>query len=93
MICSFFFVLICLGCKIDIFRLKPLRHYGLLAAVEIAFPNLLYYSAAPHLSVGILIITVSTVPMFTYLMAWVLGYESLLLKRAVRFLAPMAAVL
>jgi drug/metabolite transporter (DMT)-like permease len=38
-ICSFFFVLICLGCKIDIFRLKHLRHYCLLAAVGIAFPN------------------------------------------------------
>ena len=38
----------------------------MLALVGITAPNLFYYFAAPQLSAGILAITISTVPLFTY---------------------------
>ena len=74
------------------FRWSSLRHYGLLAVVGITLPNLFYYYAAPHLSAGILSITVSTVPLFTYAIMLGLGHESVVAKRMFGILLGMLAI-
>jgi len=61
--------------------------------VGITAPNLFYYYAAPHLSAGILAITISTVPLFTYAIMLLLRLESLVLRRFVGILLGMIAIL
>lgn len=87
------FIVICWVKKISAFRLKNLKYYSTIAVLGIVAPDLLYYSAAPHLSAGILSVTVSTVPVFTYLMMWMLRYEPLVFKRAMGILLGMVAIL
>ena len=74
-ICSLLFGLIGWIFKVPVFRRSGLKHYCVLAVIGIILPNLLYYTAASHLSAGILSITVSTVPMLTYILAWILGFR------------------
>ena len=92
-ITSVFLMVFCLFSGVPVFRLRHLRHYALIAVVGITAPNLAYYYAAPHLSAGILSITVSTVPMLTYAIMIMLHYESVLFKRVFGILLGMAAVL
>ncbi len=88
-----FFAGFCGMTGIPIFRFRNIRHYMVLAVIGITAPNLAYYYAAPHLSAGILSITVSTVPVLTYALMLFLHYESLLVKRVFGILLGMVAIL
>ncbi len=87
------FLLVCLGSRITIFDFSHLRHYLVLALAGITAPNLIYYYAAPHLSEGILAITVSTVPLFTYAVMLLLRFESLVARRLAGILLGLVAIL
>ncbi|MFT5259864.1 MAG: drug/metabolite transporter (DMT)-like permease [Gammaproteobacteria bacterium] len=89
-------VLFALGCLITgkrTFVFKHIDKYLVIAFLGVIVPDLLYYNAAPHLSAGILSVTVSTVPVFTYAIMWVFGYESLVIKRALGIVLGMIAIL
>lgn len=88
-----FFLIVCLLWRITLFNPANLRHYLVLALVGITAPNLFYYFAAPHLSAGILAITVSTVPLFTYAIMLLLRYESVLARRMFGIVLGMIAIL
>lgn len=88
-----FFGVVCLVSKITLFNFKNLRHYVVLALIGITAPNLLYYNAAPHLSAGILSITVSTVPLFTCAMMLMLRFESVVARRLSGIGVGMIAIL
>ncbi len=88
-----FFLFVCLASKVRLFDRRNLRHYLVLATIGITLPDLLYYFAAPRLSAGILAITVSTVPLFTYAIMLVLRFESLLARRFAGILLGMIAIL
>lgn len=89
---AFFFV-VCGLSRVNLFAMKNLRHYLVLAVVGITVPNMLYYYAAPHLSAGILAITVSTVPLFTYAIMLLLRFESVIMRRLVGIVLGMIAIL
>ena len=88
-----FFGVVCLVSGTTLFNFENLRHYVVLALIGITVPNLLYYNAAPHLSAGILSITVSTVPLFTYAMMLVLRFESVVARRLSGIVLGMIAIL
>jgi len=92
-ISAIFFFGICLFSGVPVFRLQRLPIYTLLALLGIILPDLLYYFAAPHLNAGILSITVSTVPLFTYAIMWAMSFELMILKRALGILLGMVAIL
>ncbi len=92
-ISAIFFIGICLFSRVPVFRLRRLPIYLLLALLGIILPDLLYYFAAPHLNAGILSITVSTVPLFTYAIMWAMRFERMILKRALGILLGMIAIL
>ncbi len=92
-LCSGLFVFICKLSSVPIFRVSALRHYFILAVLGISAPNLMYYYAAPHLSAGILSVTVSTVPMVTYALAWGMKMERFVVKRASGILLGMIAII
>jgi drug/metabolite transporter (DMT)-like permease len=79
--------------RFSLFNLRHLRHYIVLAVVGITAPNLFYYYAAPHLSAGILAITVSTVPLFTYAIMLILRFESIVARRLAGIVLGMIAIL
>ena len=87
------FLPICLVSRIALFDFRHIRHYLVLALAGITAPNLLYYYAAPQLSAGILAITVSTVPLFTYAIMLVLRFESVVARRLAGILLGMVAIL
>ncbi len=93
MLAAFSFIIICLVSKVPIFRFRRLPVYILIAAIGLVLPDLLYYFAAPHLNAGILSITVSTVPLFTYAIMWAMRFEVLVLKRALGIVLGMVAIL
>ena len=88
-----FFFIVCLISGVNLFELRNLRYYVVLALIGITLPNLFYYYAAPHLSAGILAITVSTVPLFTYAIMLLLSFESVMLRRLVGIVLGMIAIL
>lgn len=88
-----FFLVVCLISGITLFNLKNMYYYVVLAIIGITVPNLLYYNAAPHLSAGILSITVSTVPLFTYAIMLVLRFESVVARRLSGIVLGMIAIL
>ncbi len=88
-----FFLAVCLLGRVRLFDRKHLRHYLVLALVGISVPNLLYFYAAPHLSAGILAITVSTVPLFTYAIMLLLRFESVIARRLAGIVLGMIAIL
>jgi drug/metabolite transporter (DMT)-like permease len=90
---ALFLLVACLGARVSLFNFKNLRHYLVLALVGITAPNLFYYYAAPHLSAGILAITVSTVPLFTYAIMLVLRFESVIARRMAGIVLGMIAIL
>jgi drug/metabolite transporter (DMT)-like permease len=88
-----FFLIARLFSRFTLFNFKNLRHYIVLAVVGITAPNLFYYYAAPHPSAGILAITVSTVPLFTYAIMLVLRFESVVARRLSGIVVGMIAIL
>lgn len=88
-----FFLFVCLVSGIKLFNFKNMHYYVVLALIGITVPNLLYYNAAPHLSAGILSITVSTVPLFTYAIMLVLRFESVVARRLAGIVLGMVAIL
>jgi drug/metabolite transporter (DMT)-like permease len=88
-----FFAAARLFSRFTLFNIRHLRHYLVLALVGITVPNLLYYYAAPHLSAGILAITISTVPLFTYAIMLLLRFESMVARRLSGVLLGMIAIL
>ena len=92
-ITAIFFYVVCLFSRVPAFRLRRVPIYILLALLGIVLPDLLYYFAAPHLNAGILSITVSTVPLFTYSIMWAMRFEAMILKRAIGILLGMTAIL
>jgi drug/metabolite transporter (DMT)-like permease len=93
MLAAFLFIIVCLLSKVPVFRLRHLLVYILIAALGLVLPDLLYYFAAPHLNAGILSITVSTVPLFTYAIMWAMRFEVLILKRTMGIVLGMVAIL
>lgn len=87
------FLMVCLVSKVPIFNYRRLHYYIVIAVLGIVTPDLLYYFAAPHLNAGILSVTISTVPLFTYAIMWAMRYEPLLMKRAFGILLGMVAIL
>lgn len=69
------------------------RFYFILGLLGTAVPNTLFYIAAPHLPAGVLALSVTTVPMLTYLGALAWRLESFAVLRAVGLLFGLAAVL
>jgi len=90
---ALFFLGIFLFSRFTLFNPRHLRHYLVLALVGITAPNLLYYYAAPHLSAGILAITISTVPLFTYAIMLLLRFESMVARRMAGIVVGMIAIL
>ncbi|MGD8348614.1 MAG: DMT family transporter [Gammaproteobacteria bacterium] len=88
-----FFLVVCLVSGITLFDRRNLRHYLVLALVGITLPNLFYFYAAPHLSAGILAITVSAVPLFTYAIMLLLSFESLVARRLAGIVLGMISIL
>ncbi len=88
-----FFLIVFLFSRFRLFNYRHLHHYLVLAVVGITAPNLLYFYAAPHLSAGILAITISTVPLFTYAIMLLLRFESAIARRMVGILLGMTAIL
>jgi len=90
---AIFTAAICLFTKVPPFRLCNLGMYLVIGFLGVVAPDLLYFNAAPHLSAGILSVTVSTVPLFTYLVMLLFGFEPLVIKRAFGIVLGMAAIL
>lgn len=90
---TFLFIIICLVSKVPMFRIRNLQAYVLIAILGIVVPDLLYYFAAPHLKAGILSITISTVPLFTFAIMWAMRYEPIILKRVLGIMLGMIAIL
>lgn len=75
------------------FRLKNLRHYAVIALIGVTVPNITYYYGAPHLSAGILSITVASVPLLTYAIMLGLRFEAAVAKRVFGIVLGMVAIL
>lgn len=84
---------VCLFNKVPFFQFKHLRHYVVVALVGVTLPNTAYYYAAPHLSAGILSITVASVPLLTYAIMLGLRFEALVMKRGLGIVLGMVAIL
>ncbi len=87
------FIVMCLIMRVQVFDFRNLDKYFVISAFGIVAPDILYYSAAPHLSAGILSVTVSTVPLFTYGIIWVMGFERLVIKRVFGIVLGMVGIL
>ena len=90
---ALFYLVVCLVCKIKFFQKKHFRHYLILTVIGITVPTILYYYAAPHLSAGILSITVSTIPLLTYALMVIMRLESIVFKRCMGIVLGMIAIL
>jgi drug/metabolite transporter (DMT)-like permease len=93
LITALLYMAICKLSKVRIFNIRHLRHYLIITAVGIIVPTLLYYYAAPHLSAGILSITVSIVPLLTYGIMVAMRYEAVVVKRMLGIVLGMIAIL
>ncbi len=87
-----FFGVALLG-RVRLFAWRHLRHYAFMAIVGIILPTLFYYHAAPQLSAGILSITISTVPLFTYAIMLGLRFEAARPRRVGGIFLGMIAIL
>jgi drug/metabolite transporter (DMT)-like permease len=79
--------------KKPIFRRVNLDHYTVLAIVGISFPSLSYYYAASHLTAGILSISISAIPLFSYIIMLVLKVERVVIKRVFGIVFGLIAIL
>lgn len=87
------FILVCKVSRVPLFIIAHLRHYLVITAVGIILPTLFYFYAAPHLSAGILSITVSIVPLLTYAIMLLMRYESMVIKRMFGIALGLIAIL
>jgi drug/metabolite transporter (DMT)-like permease len=87
------FAIYSLARKKPLFRISNLSNYAVIAVVGIAVPNLSYFYAASHLTAGILSISVSAVPLFTYVIMLALKFESLVIRRVFGIVFGMFAIL
>ena len=87
------FFVVCVVGQVPLFRLYNFRHYLVLAIIGLTLPNLFYYYAAPNLNAGILSITISTVPMFTYAIMLALRFEAAEIRRLLGIALGMIAIL
>jgi drug/metabolite transporter (DMT)-like permease len=79
--------------KKPVIRRVNLVHYVVLAVVGISFPSLSYYYAASHLTAGILSISVSAIPLFSYTIMLALKRERIVTRRVVGIVFGMIAIL
>ncbi len=79
--------------KQAVFQRANLVHYAVLAVVGISFPNLAYYYAAFHLTAGILSISISAIPLFSYMIMLVLKLEKVVIRRVFGIVFGMIAIL
>ncbi|MFT4651173.1 MAG: drug/metabolite transporter (DMT)-like permease [Polaribacter sp.] len=79
--------------KKPIIRRVNLVHYAVLAVVGISFPSLSYYYAASHLTAGILSISVSAIPLFSYMIMLALKRERFVTRRVFGIVFGMIAIL
>ena len=93
LVSAMIFTCVCRILKVPVFRFRNLGKYVIIGVLGHVVPDMLYYTAAPHLSAGILSITVSTVPLFTYVIMWVMRFERIIAKRALGLLFGMLAIL
>ncbi len=87
------FAVYCLLRGMPFFRFKHLRHYAVIALIGVTVPNIAYYYGAPHLSAGILSITVASVPLLTYAIMLGLRFEAAVTKRVLGIVLGMIAIL
>lgn len=87
------FVAYCLLRGMPFLQFKHLRHYAVLALIGVTLPNITYYYGAPHLSAGILSITVASVPLLTYAIMLGLRFEAAVAKRVFGIALGMVAIL
>lgn len=92
-ITALIFVVYRLLIKKPIFQRGNLGHYTLLAIVGISFPSLSYYYAASHLTAGILSISISAIPLFSYIIMLVLKVERIVIRRVFGIVFGMIAIL
>jgi len=92
-ITALLFVVYRLLIKKPIFQRGNLGHYTLLAIVGISFPSLSYYYAASHLTAGILSISISAIPLFSYIIMLVLKVERIVIRRVFGIVFGMIAIL
>lgn len=74
------------------FSWRSCKYYIVLALVGNAVPSVLYFYSAPHVSVGLLAITIALVPMLTYALAWMVKLEPFAIKRILGILFGFTAV-
>lgn len=79
--------------KKPIIRRVNLIHYVVIAVVGISFPSLSYYYAASHLTAGILSISVSAIPLFSYMIMLVLKLERVVIRRVFGIVFGMIGIL
>lgn len=79
--------------KKPVIRWTNLVHYAVLAVVGISFPSLSYYYAASHLTAGILSISISVIPLFSYMIMLVLKLERVVIRRVFGIIFGMIAIL
>lgn len=70
-----------------------LRTYLVIALVGTVLPNTISYQAAVHLPAGIMSLLLSSIPMFAFVIALLLGNESFARRRLVGLLFGLAGVL
>ena len=65
----------------------------IISLLSVVVPNIIFYSAASHLDAGILSISVSVIPLFTYCIALTLGLDSFKLGRSIGLLLGFLALI
>ncbi len=72
--------------------MQYLKFYVLLGLIGTAIPGVLFFYAAPHVPVGVLAITVATVPFITYAGSMLMSIDSYSAKRTIGIAAGMLAI-
>jgi drug/metabolite transporter (DMT)-like permease len=67
-----------------------LEYYVVAALVGVAVPNLIFFSAIPHIGAGFVALVITLPPLLTYLAALVLGMEKFRIARAAGVAAALA---
>jgi drug/metabolite transporter (DMT)-like permease len=65
----------------------------IISLLSVVIPNIIFYSSAAHLDAGILSISVSVIPLFTYVIALVLRMDKFRITRAIGLLMGFMALL
>ncbi|HTN35054.1 MAG TPA: DMT family transporter [Marinobacter sp.] len=67
-----------------------LEYYVVAALVGVAVPNLIFFSAIPHIGAGFVALIITLPPLLTYLGALILGMENFRIARAAGVAAALA---